>query len=457
VRAEGIVTTTIGSRRRVIIVGAAGRDFHNFNVVYRDDPSAEVVAFTAAQIAGIAGRNYPPSLAGPLYPDGIPIVEEAELEALCRSRGADEVVFAYSDIAHEAVMHIASRSLAAGADFILLGPGRTMLRSSLAVIAVAAVRTGCGKSPLARWLSLRLRHRGMRVAVLRHPMPYGDLARQRVQRFASLSDLEAAHCTAEEREEYEPHIAVGNTVFAGTDYAEILRAAEAEADIVVWDGGNNDFPFVRPDLLITIADALRPRQIDTHHPGETVARMADILVINKVDSASPADVRMVEDALRAVNPSAPIVRATSPIRLDDLEAVRGRRALVIEDGPTITHGGMGYGAGYLAAKAAGAHIVDPRPAAVPEIRTVFEAYPHIENVLPAMGYRHAQLLALSQTINDSEAEIVVSATPLDLARLLDIRKKVVRARYELVETGEPSLSSMIDAFLERMAQSASRN
>ena len=272
-------------RRRVVIVGAAGRDFHNFNTVYRDDPTAEVVAFTAAQIAGIAGRRYPPSLAGPLYPEGIPIVEEAELEELCRARSVGEVVFAYSDVPHEHVMHVASRALAAGADFALLGPKRTMLSSSLPVIAITAVRTGCGKSAVARWLSHRLRRRGLRVAVLRHPMPYGDLAKERAQRFASMADLDAAQCTAEEREEYEPHIAVGNVVFAGVDYAEVLRMAETESEIIVWDGGNNDFPFVKPDLHVTIADALRPHQIATHHPGETVVRMADVLVINKTDSA----------------------------------------------------------------------------------------------------------------------------------------------------------------------------
>jgi predicted GTPase len=458
---ETIISATDQSkargRRHVVIVGAAGRDFHNFNVVYRDDPSTEVVAFTAAQIAGIAGRTYPPALAGQLYPNGIPIVEEAELDALCASHAIDEVVFAYSDVSHAAVMHIASRSLAAGADFILLGPKRTMLRSAIPVVAVTAVRTGCGKSPIARWLSLRLRQRGLRVAVLRHPMPYGDLARQRVQRFASLSDLDAAHCTAEEREEYEPHITVGNILFAGVDYAEILRAAEAEANIIVWDGGNNDFPFIRPGLLITVADALRPRQIATHHPGEAVARMADVLVINKVDSAAPTDIRIAEDGLRAINSRAPITRGTLPIRLDDPDAVKGRCALVIEDGPTITHGGMGYGAGYLAAKAAGADVVDPRRAAVTEIKKVFEAYPHIENVLPAMGYGDAQLRALGETVNNSDAEVVVSATPVDLSRLLDIRKRVVRARYEFVETGEPKLSSIVDAFIERVFPTRSRS
>jgi predicted GTPase len=445
-----------GRRRRVVIVGAAGRDFHNFNVVYRDDRCAEVAAFTAAQIAGIAGRNYPPSLAGPLYPRGIPIVEEGELEALCRRQAVDEVVFAYSDVSHEHVMHVASRALAVGADFTLLGPKRTMLTSSLPVIAVAAVRTGSGKSPLARWLALRLRHRGMRVAVLRHPMPYGDLERERMQRFASLADLDAAQCTAEEREEYEPHIAVGNVVFAGVDYAEIVRAAEAEADMIVWDGGNNDFPFLRPDLLITVADALRPRQVATHHPGETVARMADVLVINKVDSAAQADIAIAEQELRAVNPTAPITYAASPIRLDDASAVNGRRALVIEDGPTITHGGMAYGAGYLAAQAAGAVVIDPRRAAAPGILRVFAAYPHIGNVLPAMGYNGAQLRELAETINKSDAEVVVAATPIDLAHVLDIKKKIVRARYEFAESGELRLSSIVDNFIDRLPRKVQR-
>ena len=439
-----------GGRRLVVIVGAAGRDFHNFNMVYRDDASAEVVAFTAAQIGGIAGRIYPASLAGPLYPSGIPIVGEDELDALCRDRAIDEVVFAYSDVTHETVMHVASRSLAAGADFVLLGPKRTMLQSTRPVIAIAAVRTGCGKSPLARWLSVWLRQRGLRVAVMRHPMPYGDLARARVQRFATLADLDEARCTAEEREEYEPHIEAGNVVFAGVDYAAILHAAEAEAEIIVWDGGNNDFPFVRPSLLITVADALRPRQVATHHPGETVARMADILVVNKVDSATPADVQVLERELRAVNNRAPIVHAASPIRLDDPDAVAGRRALVIEDGPTITHGGMAYGAGYLAAKSAGASVIDPRGAAVGEIAAVFDQYPHIADVLPAMGYGAAQLRALAETIERSDAEVVVSATPVDLSRLLPVRKRIVRARYEFAETGEPRLSSLLAALVPRI-------
>ncbi len=444
------VTRLAPQRRRVVILGAAGRDFHNFNAVYRNDPGSIVVAFTATQIPGIAGRRYPAALAGENYPDGIPIVPEAELEELCRAQSVDEVVFAYSDVTHEHVMHLASRALAAGADFSLLGLRSTMLPSALPVIAVTAVRTGCGKSAIARWLSARLRDRGLRVAVLRHPMPYGDLVRERVQRFAALADLDAALCTLEEREEYEPHIALGNLVFAGVDYAAILSAAEREADIIVWDGGNNDFPFIRPDLHIAVADALRPGQVATHHPGEAVARMADVLVVNKVDAASPEQVQTAIDGLRAVNPTAPIVRARSPVRLDDPSAVRGRSVLVVEDGPTITHGGMAYGAGYVAATAAGAAvIIDPRLSVVPEIDAVFRAYPHIGAVLPAVGYGPAQLAALAATINNSAAEIVVSATPIDLARLVPIDTPVIRARYEYVEDGSPGLSSFVDGFLAR--------
>jgi len=438
-------------RRRVVIVGAAGRDFHNFNVVYRNDSSVEVIAFTAAQIPGIARRRYPASLAGSLYPNGIPIIEEAELDTLCRTKSIDEVIFAYSDVPHEHVMHIASRALAAGADFALLGPHRTMLNSVRPVIAITAVRTGCGKSAVARWLSQRLRQRGLRVAVLRHPMPYGDLEKEHVQRFASAADLDAAQCTAEEREEYEPHIAAGNVVFAGVDYADILRAAEGEADIVVWDGGNNDFPFIKPNLHITIVDALRPRQIATHHPGETVARMADVFVINKVDSAAPSDIRLAEEGLRMVNRGAVIVRGASPIRLEDSAAIKGKRAIVVDDGPTITHGGMAYGAGYLAAVAAEADVVDPRLSATPEISEVFQKYPHIGKVLPAVGYNRAQLAALEATINNSSADVIISATPVDLARLLRLNKRVVRARYEFAEVGEPKLSSIIDGFVARIA------
>jgi predicted GTPase len=347
--------------RRVVILGAAGRDFHNFNVVYRDNPRFEVVAFTAAQIPDIAGRRYPAALAGARYPDGIPIVQEAELEGVCRSLGVDHVVFAYSDVPHAYVMHLASRALAAGADFVLLGPQRTMLPARVPVIAVSAVRTGCGKSQTARWISHRLRARGLRIAVIRHPMPYGDLEAQAVQRFANRSDLVEGRCTIEEREEYEPHIAAGNVVYAGVDYARVVAAAQEEADVIVWDGGNNDFPFVRPGLHIVLVDPLRPGHETDHHPGETVLRMADVVVIAKTDAAAAADIQRVADTARRINPHAPIVRTASPIRLDDPEAVRGKRVLVVEDGPSTTHGGMAYGAGYVAAIVAGAaSIVHPR-------------------------------------------------------------------------------------------------
>lgn len=439
-------------RRRIVILGAAGRDFHDFNVVWRNDLTTTVVAFTATQIPGIAGRRYPPQLAGALYPDGIPIVAETELDSLCRTQQIDAVVFAYSDVPHEHVMHLASRALAAGADFILPGPHRTMLRSSLPVIAVSAVRTGCGKSAIARWLSRRLRETGRRVAVLRHPMPYGDLLSERVQRFASRADLDAARCTIEEREEYEPHIEAGNVVFAGVDYAAILAAAEPEADIIVWDGGNNDFPFVRPDCHIVVADALRPQQIATHHPGETVVRMADLLVVNKVDTATAEAVAVASSGLRAINPAAPIVYAASPVRLDDAEAVNGKRALVVEDGPTITHGGMAYGAGYVAATAAGAAaIVDPRQSATAEIRAVYDAYPHIGPVLPAVGYGAAQLQGLAATIEASAADVVISATPIDLAKLIRCNKPIIRARYDYAPADGDGLAPFIDAFLARLA------
>lgn len=450
-------THTAGRRRRIVIVGAAGRDFHNFNVVYRDDPASEVVAFTAAQIPGIADRRYPAELAGWQYPEGIPILSEAELEAICSRHAVDEVIFSYSDVTHEHVMHLASRALAGGADFRLLGPRRTMLSSVLPVIAVAAVRTGCGKSPLSRWLSRRLRERGLRVAILRHPMPYGDLLKARVQRFGSLADLDVANCTAEEREEYEPHIGAGNVVFAGVDYAEVLRRAESEAQLIVWDGGNNDFSFIRPDLKITVADALRPRQVSTHHPGETVARMADILVINKVDAASESDVRVLEQELRAVNATAAITYAASPVSLDDAVAVRGRRVIVVEDGPTITHGGMSTGAGYQAAVAGGAEIVDPRLSATPQLQEIFRQYSHIGAVLPAIGYSVPLLRALQQTVNDAEADLVVSGTPIDLSRLVSINKPVVRARYEFAEIRQPSLSSLVDEFVARFEANEGRS
>lgn len=438
----------IAFETKVLILGAAGRDFHDFNVVYRNDPACRVVAFTAAQIPGIAERRYPPELAGPLYPAGIPIAPESQLEALCREHHVDQVVFAYSDLPHAAVMHLASRALAAGADFCLLGPNRTMLTAAKPVIAVCGLRTGSGKSPVSRWLASYIRARGRRVAVIRHPMPYGNLALERVQRFASLDDLTAAKCTIEEREEYEPHIAAGNLVFAGVDYAAIAEAAAGEADILIWDGGNNDFPFIRPNLLIAVADALRPEQVDTHHPGETVARMADILLISKTDAANPEDVTALERRLRVVNPLAPIVRGFSPVRLDDPGAVRGRRVLVIEDGPTLTHGGMAYGAGTIAAREAGAaSFVDPRPFAAPSLRWVFETYPHIGAVLPAVGYDAAQLDGLAATINASDADIVVSATPIDLAALIPAGKPMIRVSYAFQEDPDTPLSALIDRFL----------
>jgi len=436
---------------RVVICGAAGRDFHNFNVVYRNDPETTVVAFTAAQIPGIANRRYPPALAGPRYPQGIPIVPEEELEALCRRERVTHVVFAYSDVSHAQVMHLASRALAAGADFLCLGPSRTMLSAAVPVVAVCAVRTGCGKSPVARWLGTHLRGRGYRVAVLRHPMPYGDLERQQVQRFASRADLDAAACTAEEREEYEPHLAAGNVVWAGVDYGTIVTRAAADADMIVWDGGNNDFPFVRPDLLLVLVDALRPGQATAFHPGETTLRMADVAVVTKVDAAAAADVQRVEDEVRALRPGIPIVRTASPVQLDDPSAVRGRRVLVVEDGPTITHGGMPYGAGFVAATRAGAaEIVDPRPHAAAALRAVYADYPHIGRVLPAIGYGPEQLDALRDTIDAAGAEVVVSATPLDLAALVPLRTPVVRARYGVADAGEPSLASVVDAFLARL-------
>jgi predicted GTPase len=436
--------------RRVVIVGAAGRDFHNFNVAFRDDPAHQVVAFTAAQIPGIARRRYPASLAGPLYPQGIPIVDEAELEAVCRRHAVDEVVFAYSDVSHAEVMHLASRALAVGADFSLLGPRRTMLRSARPVIAVSAMRTGCGKSQTSRYVSRRLREAGLRVAVLRHPMPYGDLEAQRVQRFACPGDLDAARCTNEEREEYEPHLEVGSVVFAGVDYAAILAEAEKEADVLVWDGGNNDFPFLEPNLHVAVADPLRPDQAETHHPGEAVLRMADVIVLGKTDSAPSRDVRRLVEAVRMINPRAPFVWAASPVTLDRPELVRGRRVLVVEDGPTVTHGGMTHGAGVVAAlRAKAAEIVDPRPAAVGRMREVFERFPHLQRVLPAVGYDPDQLADLAETMRRCRCDVVVSASPVNLAAAMDVGKPIVRARYDYADAGEPTLARFVDVFVEQ--------
>jgi predicted GTPase len=419
-------------------------------MVYREDPTASVVAFTATQIPDIAGRRYPPSLAGARYPEGIPIVAEAELQRLCREERVDQVVFAYSDVDHTWVMHRASIALSAGADFMLLGPARTMLNAAVPVIATSAVRTGCGKSQTTRWLSRLLNRHGLRAAVIRHPMPYGDLARQAVQRFAQRADLDIAQCTVEEREEYEPLIAAGNVVYAGVDYARIVERAAAEADVILWDGGNNDFPFIRPDLHLVLVDPLRPGNETSHHPGEAVLRMADVIVVAKVNSAADADIQGVIGAARAINPAAPIVRVASLVTTDDPSRIRGRRALVVEDGPTVTHGGMAYGAGYVAAtQGHAAAIVDPRSAAVGEIAAVYAQYPHIGAVLPAMGYHASQLAALRDTINQADADVVVVATPCDLAALIAINKPVVRVHYELAEMGEPRLGGLVEAFLQQ--------
>ncbi|HXU88247.1 MAG TPA: GTP-binding protein [Methylomirabilota bacterium] len=433
--------------RRIVILGAAGRDFHDFNVVYRDDPTAVVVAFTATQIPGIAGRRYPASLAGTRYPAGIPIEEESALETICRRDRVDTVVFAYSDVTQRRVMELSTIALGVGADFVLLGPTRTMLGAGVPVVAVSAVRTGCGKSPIARWLAARLRTRGRRVAVIRHPMPYSDLARQRAQRFATLADLDAAACTVEEREEYEPHIAAGHTVYAGVDYGEIVAQAARESEVIVWDGGNNDFPFVRPDFHIVVVDALRPNDSRGFHPGEAVLRTADVVVVNKVNSAAAAQVERAEQVVRAVNDSAPIVRGALPITVD-ASSVHGRRVLVIEDGPTITHGSMPYGAGFVAASAAKpAVILDPRPFAVGELRDVFEHYPHIGAVLPAVGYTPAQVAALAETIRRADADLVVAATPVDLGRLIEVDTPIVRARYEFADTADSGLGALVDRWL----------
>lgn len=437
------------SRQRIIIMGAAGRDFHNFNVVYRDDPTHEVVAFTAAQIAGIAGRTYPPSLAGPLYPQGIPVYDENQLERLCHEHGIDQVVFAYSDLVHTEVMHRASRALGAGADFLLLGPRRTMLQAGIPVIAVSAVRTGCGKSQTARWLSRLLRAKGLRVAVVRHPMPYGDLERQAVQRFATHADLAAAACSIEEREEYEPHLEAGNVVYAGVDYGRILTLAQQESDILLWDGGNNDFPFYWPDLHIVLLDPLRAGDELAYHPGESVLRMADVAIIAKTDVALPEAIRRCEQNVRLANPAATLLHAASPVRIEGDPDLRGQRVLVVEDGPTLTHGGMAHGAGFLAATRAGARIVDPRPCAAPLLQEAYARFPHIGPVLPALGYTGEQLAALRLTLERAEADWVLAATPVDLATLFAMEKPLLRVRYEYADAEAPGLQGSIEQFLTR--------
>jgi predicted GTPase len=433
------------NRTRVLILGAAGRDFHNFNVVYRDNEAFEVVGFTATQIPDIAGRKYPAALAGRLYPAGIPIYDEADMAKLIRELKVDEVVFAYSDVPHEYVMHKASAAMAAGANFKLLGYAQTRVKSTKPVIAICATRTGCGKSQTSRAVVKALRAMGKRVVSIRHPMPYGDLEAQKVQRFASYSDLDLHKCTIEEREEYEPHIDLGAVIYAGVDYEAILREAEKEADVVVWDGGNNDFSFYDADLYITVADPHRPGHELTYHPGETNIRLADVVVINKVDTASPEAIAKVREHIALVNPHAMIIDGASPIFVQQAEKIRGARVLVLEDGPTLTHGEMKYGAGVVAAKRYGAReLIDPRPFAVDTIADTFRKYPNIgQGLLPAMGYGEKQMKDLEATINACDCDLVVSATPIDITRVVKPNKPILRVTYELQEIGEPTLAQII--------------
>ncbi len=430
--------------RKVLILGAAGRDFHNFNVLFREDPGHRVVAFTATQIPDIAGRRYPAELAGRLYPSGIPIVAEDEMESLVRDFGIDEVVFAYSDVSYETVMHLASRAIAAGADFRLVGADPTMLQSSVPVVSVCAVRTGCGKSQTTRKVAEILQSAGLRVVAVRHPMPYGDLVRQRVQRFAVHEDLDRHECTIEEREEYEPHLDRGTVVYAGVDYGAILAEAEKEADVVLWDGGNNDLPFYRPTLEIVVADPHRPGHELRYHPGEANLRRAHVVVINKVSTAKPEGVAEVRRNVAALNPAAVVVEADSPVSVTDPETVKGKRVLVIEDGPTLTHGEMTYGAGVVAARQLGAaEMVDPRPYAVGRIAETFRKYPGTGALLPAMGYGEEQVRDLEATVKATPCDLVVIGTPIDLRRLIRFEKPTVRVTYDLAERGRPDLAEVL--------------
>ncbi len=431
-------------RTRVIIMGAAGRDFHNFNTFFRENEMYEVVAFTATQIPNIHDRKYPPELAGPLYPEGIRIYAEGDLPRLICEYGVEQVVFAYSDVPHEYVMHKASLVGALGADFRLMSSKTTMLKSTKPVVAVCAVRTGSGKSQTTRHVCDQLQALGKRVVAVRHPMPYGDLVKQAVQRFATYADLDEHECTIEEREEYEPHIDRGVVVYAGVDYAAILHAAEQEADVVVWDGGNNDIPFFKPDLWITVTDPHRPGHELTYYPGETNLRAADVIVINKVDTANYAGVRRVYESIAVANPRATVIEAASPLFVDHPEVIRGKRVLVVEDGPTLTHGEMAYGAGYVAAQRFGAaEIIDPRPYAVDSIRATYEKYPTTGAILPAMGYGHEQMRDLEVTINNIPCDLVVVGTPIDLTRLLRIDHPMERVRYELQVIGQPTLAEIL--------------
>jgi len=431
-------------KTKVIIMGAAGRDFHNFNVYYRDNLRYEVVAFTATQIPGIEERAYPPELAGPGYQNGIPIYPEEDLPELIKKHEINEVVFAYSDVSHEYVMRRASIALANGADFRLMGPLTTMLKAKVPVVSICAVRTGSGKSQTSRRVTGILREKGFRVVVVRHPMPYGDLAKQVCQRFASREDLDKYECTIEEREEYEPHINNGVIVYAGIDYERILLEAEKEADIIVWDGGNNDMPFYKPDLHIVVADPHRPGHEVAYHPGEANLRMADIVVINKVDTADPTNVATVRENVRSSNSNAIIIEAASPITVDRPELIKSKRVLIVEDGPTLTHGNMSYGAGTIAAKRLGVtEIVDPRPYAVGSIVKKFEEYPHLGTVLPAIGYGKEQIKELEETINQTPCDVVLIGTPIDLRHILQLNKPAARAKYELQEIGRPTLEDVL--------------
>ena len=431
---------------RTIIMGAAGRDFHNFNVFFRDNPNYQVVAFTATQIPDIEGRTYPAQLAGSLYPEGIPIFAEEDLVDLIAEKQAEQVIFAYSDVPHEVVMHKASQVLAAGADFRLMGLKATQLKSAKPVVSVCAVRTGSGKSQTTRRVSLVLRDMGYKVAVIRHPMPYGDLVKQAVQRFATYSDLDFHDCTIEEREEYEPHLDNGMIVYAGVDYERILRQAEQEVDIVLWDGGNNDFPFYVSDFRIVVADPHRPGHELSYHPGETNLRSADVVVINKVDTADADKVIQVRENIRRTNPGVVVIEAASPLFVDDPAAIRGKRVLAIEDGPTLTHGEMAYGAAWVAARRFGAaEIVDPRPYAVNSISATFEKYPTTGPILPAMGYGEAQTRDLEETIRRADVDLVLIGTPIDLNRVIKIDKPSQRVRYELQEIGQPTLADLLKA------------
>jgi predicted GTPase len=431
-------------KTRTIIMGAAGRDFHNFNVYFRDNEDYEVVAFTATQIPNIEGRKYPKELAGSLYPAGTPIYPESDLPKLISEQKINQVIFAYSDVPHEYVMHKASLVNAYGADFRLMGTTNTQIKSTKPVISICAVRTGCGKSQTTRRVSKIMIELGYKVAAIRHPMPYGDLVKQKVQRFATYADLDKHECTIEEREEYEPHIDNGVLVFAGVDYESILREAEKEVDVILWDGGNNDISFYQPDLSIVVADPHRPGHELKYYPGETNLYLADVFVINKVDTANPENIITVRENLRSINPEAVIIEGASPLFVDDPEAIKGKRVLVIEDGPTLTHGGMAYGAGWVAAKRFGAkEIVDPRPFAVGSILATYKKYPSTGTILPAMGYGDDMVKDLEKTINASDVDLVISATPIDLTRIIKVNKPMQRVRYELQEIGVPTLEDIL--------------